>query len=204
MPTKKWKKIPVGCLAILVSALLDLKTCMLQPAVDLKEDSDEEKVRETTVKHKIKVSVWIQQGQTWFIFLVCIALFPSVCLTTLPVLFLSLLICHCGTTGSLPLSSKFKSINGKARTLSSGISWDVYLERILNKDKNNMIKGKKKISTFLIVGRTHCIYQSERYRFSSPRLNESSNSPSLNTPSDDSWVVTGQYFCSHLITLWAC
>ena len=56
------KKIPVGCLAILVSALLDLKTCMLQPAVDLKEDSDEEKVRETTVKHKIKVSVWIQQG----------------------------------------------------------------------------------------------------------------------------------------------
>ena len=132
---------------------------MLQPAVDLKEDSDEEKVRETTVKHKIKVSVWIQQGQTWFIFLVCIALFPSVCLTTLPVLFLSLLICHCGTTGSLPLSSKFKSINGEARTLSSGISWDVYLERILNKDKNNMIKGKKKISTFLIVGRTYCIYR---------------------------------------------
>ena len=55
-------KIPVGCLAILVSALLDLKTCVLQPAVDLKEDSDEEKVRETTVKHKIKVAVWIQQG----------------------------------------------------------------------------------------------------------------------------------------------
>jgi len=49
-------------LAILVSALLDLKTCMLQPAVDLKEDSDEEKVRETTIKHKIKASVWIQQG----------------------------------------------------------------------------------------------------------------------------------------------
>jgi len=46
---------------------------------------------------------------TWLIFLVCIALFPSVCLTTLPVLFLSLLICHCGTTGSLPACRSLRS-----------------------------------------------------------------------------------------------
>jgi len=110
--------------------------------------------------HKIRLTRPLQQVQTWFVFFVVwITLLPLIWLTPLPVLFLSLLICHCGTTGSLPLSSKFKSINGEARTLSSGISWAVYLERILNKDKNNMIKGKKKISTFLIVGRTYCIYR---------------------------------------------
>ena len=43
-PTSIYQIIPVGSSAILVSASLGLKSWILQPAIDLKGDSDDEKV----------------------------------------------------------------------------------------------------------------------------------------------------------------
>ena len=93
--------------------------------------------------------------------------------TPLPVIFVSLLICHCGITDSLPLSSQLKSIISQTRVLRSDILGDTKLERIRRKANRKMIKQRKIIVPLVLLGGSICVNRSGRHKVSYSASNSS-------------------------------